>query len=141
LHILNFIVKDIAYFDDPYHGTGQLTARLATDASKVKGATSSRVSVLVQVSFTAIAALVVAFYYSWKMTLLVMAFVPLLVFGGIMRASRFKNFAAKEGKRLLDASAVSSDDCRAFYYFVNAEEIQKHNSLTMNSHQRRPKKA
>ncbi|XP_066910223.1 ATP-dependent translocase ABCB1-like isoform X2 [Clytia hemisphaerica] len=99
--------QDIAYFDDPYHGTGQLTARLATDASKVKGATSSRISVLVQVSFTALSALFVAFYYSWKLTLLVIAFVPFLVFGGVMRASRFKNFAAKEGKRLLEASAVS----------------------------------
>ena len=105
--ILSTPFQDIAYFDDPYHGTGQLTSRLATDASKVKGATSSRISVLVQVSFTAAAALGVAFYYSWKLTLLVMAFVPFLVFGGIMRASRFKNFAAKEGKRLLDASAVS----------------------------------
>lgn len=99
--------QDIAYFDDPYHGTGQLTARLATDATKVKGATSSRFSILVQVSFTAISALVVAFYYSWKLTLLVVAFVPFLVFGGMMRATRFKNFAAKEGKKLFAASAIS----------------------------------
>ena len=82
----------------------------------MKGATSSRISVLVQVSFTGLAALIVAFYYSWKLTLLVIAFIPFLVFGGVMRASRFKNFAAKEGKRLLQASAVRIFKTSIFFH-------------------------
>ena len=84
-----------------------MTARLATDATKVKGATSSRISILVQVSFTALAALVVGFFYSWKLTLLIIVFFPLLLYGGVMNSARFKNFAAKEGKKFFAASAVS----------------------------------
>lgn len=32
----NLLRQDVAYFDDPRHATGALTARLATDASIVK---------------------------------------------------------------------------------------------------------
>ncbi|XP_057304108.1 ATP-dependent translocase ABCB1-like isoform X1 [Hydractinia symbiolongicarpus] len=100
--------QEIAYFDDPYHGTGQLTSRLATDATKVKGATSARLNILMQVTATGIGAIAIGFYYSWELTLLVMCFMPFLVFGGVARASRFKSFAAKEGKRFLEASAISN---------------------------------
>lgn len=36
---LSFL-QDIEFFDDPKNGTGQLTARLATDASNVNGVRS-----------------------------------------------------------------------------------------------------
>ena len=68
---------------------------------------------MVEVSFTAVAAVAVGFAYSWKLTLLVLAFVPFLLLGGILHAARFKNFATKEGKRFSEASIVS---IFSFYY-------------------------
>ena len=76
-------------------------------------ATSTRLKLMVEVSFTAVAAIAVGFAYSWKLTLLVLAFVPFLLIGGILHAARFKNFAAKEGKRFSEASIVR---IFSFYY-------------------------
>ena len=36
-HALSPFVQEIAYFDEPVHSTGALTARLATDATGVQG--------------------------------------------------------------------------------------------------------
>ena len=47
-----------------------------------------------------------AFYYNWKLTLVVLAFSPFLLLGGMVRGRRYKSFAAEEGKKLVDASAV-----------------------------------
>ena len=40
--------QEMAYYDDQAHSTGALTTRLATDASKVQGATGIRLGVTIQ---------------------------------------------------------------------------------------------
>ena len=41
----NLLRQDVAYFDDPHHATGALTARLASDAAMVKTVSSRCLSV------------------------------------------------------------------------------------------------
>lgn len=50
----------------------------------------------------------VAMYFSWKLTLLILAFVPFLAIGGAAHMKVFTNFAEEEGKRLLSASALAT---------------------------------
>lgn len=46
-----YLRQDAAYFDDPKHGTGSLTTRLATDASLIKTVNKeSRRQILLRVS-------------------------------------------------------------------------------------------
>ena len=61
---------------------------------------------MAEASVTAISVFALAFYYSWKLALLVVVFAPFLILGEISRATRFKDFAATEAKRLFEASAV-----------------------------------
>ncbi|XP_057304790.1 ATP-dependent translocase ABCB1-like isoform X3 [Hydractinia symbiolongicarpus] len=100
--------QEIAFFDHPDNSTGKLTARLATDASNVNGATSSRLNTMIQVVFMLLLALGVAFGYSWKLTLVIIAFAPFLLFAGAAHTKIFTSFAAEEGKRLIHASALAN---------------------------------
>ena len=60
---------EMSYFDDPLNSTGALTTRLATDASRVQGATGSRIALIVQNLASLGFAFTIAFYYCWQLTL------------------------------------------------------------------------
>ena len=63
---------------------------------------------MIQVVVMGLTALGIAFYYSWQLTLLIMAFVPLLLIAGSAHMKVFISFAAEEGKNLIEASATAS---------------------------------
>ena len=69
-------------------------------------AASDHLGKMVEAAAAAITVSVLAFYYSWKLALVVTAFLPLLVLGEISRGTRFKDFAANEAKCFFEASAV-----------------------------------
>lgn len=91
--------QEIGWFDEPKNSTGALTTRLATDASSVQGATGSRLGVQLQTIGGIGIGIVLAFIYGWKLTLVVLAFVPFLIFAGIGRSKLMSGFSstAKEG--------------------------------------------
>ena len=60
---------EMSYFDAPMNSTGVLTTRLATDASRVQGATGVRISLVTQNIFSLGCAYLIAFYYEWRITL------------------------------------------------------------------------
>ena len=70
---------EIGYFDDPMNSTGALAVRLASDASKVQGATGARINVMVQNVGAFVCGFTIAFYYSWMLTLVCLAFVPFII--------------------------------------------------------------
>lgn len=98
------IRQEMAYFDDHKNSTGALTTRLATDASRVKGATGMRIGIQIQnvcalgkFCFTNLlslalinnfdflgVALGIAFYYGWQLTLLTLCFVPFMIIAGVI---------------------------------------------------------
>ena len=55
---------------------------------------------------TGLSAIVVAFVYSWKLTLLVLAFVPFIALFGAVQTSLNTSFAAAAQKKLSEAGAV-----------------------------------
>ena len=63
---------------------------------------------MLQVVVMGLTVVVVAFYFSWKLTLLIFAFVPFLLFAGAAHMKIFTSFAAEEGKTLIEASATAS---------------------------------
>ncbi|KAL8574859.1 hypothetical protein ACOMHN_044881 [Nucella lapillus] len=83
----NLLRQDVAYFDDPHHATGALTARLATDASTVKTATGIRIALMLQALTGMVAGVVIAFVYGWKLALVVLGTLPLM---GVASAIQMK---------------------------------------------------
>ena len=53
-----------------------------------------------------ITALLIAFIYQWKLTLLIFAFVPFLMVAGAMHTKMMTSFAQEENDKLVEAGAV-----------------------------------
>uniref|UniRef100_A0A8V0ZZ26 Bile salt export pump n=1 Tax=Gallus gallus TaxID=9031 RepID=A0A8V0ZZ26_CHICK len=91
--------QDVGWFDDRRNSPGALTTRLATDASQVQGATGSQIGMMVN-SFTNIGvAIIIAFYFSWKLSLVIMS----------VQAKMLTGFAAQDKKALEATGQISSE--------------------------------
>lgn len=98
--------QEMGYFDDHRNSTGALTTRLATDASRVQGATGVRAGLIIQnicalgmqntvnvmceylniffICCETGVALGIAFAYGWQLTLITLAFVPFMIIAGFI---------------------------------------------------------
>ncbi|KAK3746942.1 hypothetical protein RRG08_030352 [Elysia crispata] len=102
--------QDIAFFDDSKNSVGALTTRLATDASLVQGVTGVRLgSVLMNVANMG-TAIIISFIYSWKLTLLIIAFMPFIVLGGLMQI-RLLTGQAGQNKEALEGAGKVAVEC------------------------------
>ncbi|XP_053546038.1 bile salt export pump-like [Bombina bombina] len=101
--------QEVAWFDDPNNSPGALTTRLATDASQVQGATGSQIGMVVNSLTNIGAALIIAFYFSWKLSLVVLCFLPLIGLSGVLQAKMLTRFANQDKKALETAGKVSSE--------------------------------
>ncbi|KAM9346838.1 bile salt export pump [Symphorus nematophorus] len=101
--------QEVGWFDDRRNSPGALTTRLATDASKVQGATGSQIGMIVN-SLTSIgASFIIAFYFSWKLTLVIMCFLPLIGLSGVFQAKMLTGFENQDKKGMEAAGQVSSE--------------------------------
>ncbi|XP_067628798.1 ATP-dependent translocase ABCB1 isoform X2 [Eurosta solidaginis] len=75
----SILKQDIAWFDDKVNSTGSLCARLSGDAAAVQGATGQRIGTIVQSVSTIILGIGVSMYYEWSLSLLALAFSPLIL--------------------------------------------------------------
>lgn len=100
----------MSYFDHPLNSTGALTTRLATDASRVKGATGSRLALVTQNMCSLGFAFAIAFYFEWRLTLVCTAFVPIMAASGFFMMSLFSGkMALKEQKAFENAGQIATE--------------------------------
>ena len=71
----------MGFFDDPKRSTGVLTSRLSSDASKINGLVGGQWSIMMQSLGAMGVGLGIAFYYEWRLTLIIFAFMPFLTIG------------------------------------------------------------
>jgi ATP-binding cassette subfamily B (MDR/TAP) protein 1 len=87
---------DIGWFDMKENGTHVLTARLASDAMLVEGLLGSRLGLTIQNVVTIVTGVSIAFIYSWKLTLVILACGPVLAFSNVVSFSPyFSDFLIK----------------------------------------------
>ena len=70
-------------------------------------ATGARLGTLVETFFGMIVAIVIAFIYSWVLTLLILAVVPIMIVAGFLEVKALSGHAASNKKALEDAGKVS----------------------------------
>uniref|UniRef100_A0A674I9C3 ABC-type xenobiotic transporter n=1 Tax=Terrapene triunguis TaxID=2587831 RepID=A0A674I9C3_9SAUR len=92
--------QEIGWYDDPKNAIGVLLTRLATDASQVKGATGSRLGLFTKTASTLLTAIIIAFVYDWRLTLLIVACVPFIIAASAIRLSSVAGQASKDQKGL-----------------------------------------
>ncbi len=60
--------------------------------------------------------LVLAFVYSWSITLLILSFIPLMIIGGVLQTKMLTGFSKKDKDILEDAGKVT-------YYLIYKKNI------------------
>ncbi len=100
--------QEIGWFDEEYNSSGALTTRLADDAAKIQGATGTRLGTLLETSIGMLVSIVIAFVYSWVMTLLILGVVPLIIISGALEVKALSGHTVANKKSLEKAGKVCS---------------------------------
>ena len=79
-------LQEVGWFDREENQSGALASRLAVDTSRIRGAVGDQLGLLFQNLVTLVAAYVIAFIASWKMTLVITATVPIIALAGFFQA-------------------------------------------------------
>ncbi|XP_033471329.1 bile salt export pump-like [Epinephelus lanceolatus] len=101
--------QEIGWFDDHRNSPGALTTRLATDASQVQGATGSQIGMIVNSLTNIGVAILMSFYFSWKLTMLILCFLPFLALSGGFQAKMLTGFAKQDKQAMEAAGQIASE--------------------------------
>ncbi|KAM9766569.1 bile salt export pump [Menidia menidia] len=101
--------QEIGWFDDHRNSPGALTTRLATDASQVQGATGSQIGMIVNSLTNIGVAVIMSFYFSWKLTMLILCFLPFIALSGGFQAKMLTGFAKQDKQAMEAAGQVSGE--------------------------------
>ncbi|XP_021353533.1 multidrug resistance protein 1-like isoform X2 [Mizuhopecten yessoensis] len=101
--------QEIAYFDDHKNNTGALTTRLATEASDVRGSSGARMGKLLENIANMGTALIISFIYGWQLTLIIIAFIPIIAAAGALEFQLLSGVAGKNKEALEGAGKVATE--------------------------------
>ena len=99
----SLVRQDIGFFDA--HRTGELTNRLASDTTIVQSAATVNVSMALRYGLTATGAVGILFFVSWKLTLVMLALVPVATVGALF----YGRFVRRLSRQVQDALARSTE--------------------------------
>jgi ABC transporter fused permease/ATP-binding protein len=99
----SILEQEVAFFDE--RRTGELTSRLASDASVLQSAVSSNVSMGLRHLMTALGAVAFIFFTSPRLALVMLAIVPAVAVGAVIYGRRVRRLA----REVQDALAVASE--------------------------------
>ncbi|CAF2533632.1 unnamed protein product [Rotaria sp. Silwood2] len=83
--------QEIAWFDREENSLGALVTQLSSDTSNLKGLSGVRMGIIFNAVGAVVCALTIAFQAGWKLSFIVLLFVPLMVFSGILQGKRMSN--------------------------------------------------
>ncbi|KAH9520279.1 ATP-dependent translocase ABCB1, partial [Bulinus truncatus] len=109
LTFASMINQDMDYFDMPNNQVGALTTQLAGDAAMVQGATGSKIGLMLEAISTIACAVAIAFVSGWKLTLVVLSFMPVMIIGGIIQGRAIAGASNSEKKQVQQAGKICSE--------------------------------
>jgi len=135
--------QEIAYFDK--HTSGAISSRINSDIVIIQGGISEKFGQLFSHVGLIIVSLAMAFFYGWKMSLILIGTAPLLIFwmGGL--GYFITKLSQKSQEQLSKAAEVSSESLggiRTIYSFVSESALTaKHWNLLSRASETNNKKA
>ncbi|VDL59799.1 unnamed protein product [Hymenolepis diminuta] len=102
--------QEVAWFDKHENQPGVLTARLAADAPSLEKISGTQLGVMLEATCLVIVSLAIACKYSWKLTLVNLAFFPFLVLASILQ---LKDFSSSERKKHMAGVSIAQEAINA----------------------------
>ncbi|WP_437736159.1 ABC transporter ATP-binding protein [Sorangium sp. So ce1335] len=99
--------QEVAFFDD--HRTGELTNRLASDTTVLQSSVSVNVSMALRYTASVIGGVALLFYTSPRLTLLMLAVVPVVAIGSVAYGRRVRRLSRGVQDALARASEVAEE--------------------------------
>jgi ABC-type multidrug transport system fused ATPase/permease subunit len=87
--------QEMAFFDEDVNSTGNITMKLAEDASLVQGLTGQTMGAVFQGLAGVSTGLIIAFLASWQLALVVLGMVPLIAIAGFLQMKTLVGFGGK----------------------------------------------
>ncbi|KAM0965312.1 hypothetical protein TB2_020918 [Malus domestica] len=100
---------EIGWFDKDDNTSAAICARLTTEASMVRSLTADRISLLVQVFFSASIAFVIGLMITWRIAIVMIAIQPLLIGSFYSRSVLMKSMSIKAQKAQAEGSQLASE--------------------------------
>lgn len=106
----NTLRQDMAFFDNPNHGTGALVSRLSTEPTSLQELLSMNVALIMINIVTVLSSTILAIVYGWKLGLaLVFGALPVLVISGYVRVRLEYKFDDDTAARFAKSSNLASE--------------------------------
>ncbi|RWR80846.1 ABC transporter [Cinnamomum micranthum f. kanehirae] len=103
------VSMEIGWFDNAENSSGAIGARLSSDAATVRSIVGDALALLVQNTASLVAALAIAFEACWQLSLIVLAMLPMIGFGGWIQLKFMQGFSGDAKKKYEEASQVAND--------------------------------
>ncbi|CAL8095668.1 unnamed protein product [Calicophoron daubneyi] len=104
--------QEVGWFDEEANQPGALTAKLATEASKLKEISGSQLGFILEATVILVMSVVASFFYCWQMTLLMLVFFPVIILCGVVQAKKMRNsgdLSFDEKSMRIAEEAISTD--------------------------------
>ncbi|KAI9312911.1 P-loop containing nucleoside triphosphate hydrolase protein [Dichotomocladium elegans] len=105
--------QEMGFYDREENSLGALTTMLATDAKHVNEMVSAVLGELMQMLSNAIIGSVIAFTSSWELTLVILAFIPVMVAAAAYKTRIQTGVVGDSAKASLQAGEVTSEAIKA----------------------------
>ena len=103
----SIVGQEIGFFDT--HRTGELTNRLAADTTVVQNTATVNISMFLRYALTSVGAIAILAWTSWKLTLVMLALVPVAVIGGLFYGRWVRRLSRKVQDALASATEVAEE--------------------------------
>ncbi|KAI0558614.1 ABC transporter [Gracilaria domingensis] len=101
--------QDIGFFDAKENSVGQLTTRLATEATLVKGVAGDALGGIAMITSTLLTGFLIAFLSCWRVALVVTVIFPAMALSEAMNIKMISGFDSDSNKKFAKAGAVASE--------------------------------
>ncbi|KAJ0544860.1 putative ABC-type xenobiotic transporter [Helianthus annuus] len=124
----NVLTFEIGWFDRDENTSAAVCARLATEASLIRSLVGDRISLLVQVFFSAFLSFLISLIINWRVAAVMISVQPLLIISIYSKTVLMKSLSSKAKKAQNEGTQLASEavvNHRTITAFVSQERIMR----------------